>query len=321
VAVQTGRFNVESNRNGSVRVYSIASMKALSYLRMLAGPAPGLFLLLAIAPNGKQFALKAAESTPGQTTAADPLNEGKEALRKNDYAAAQTFFEAYLKGDPNSAEALDMLGVAYLGLRRYDDAARSYLAALKLDPARWSTHKNLIVAYATLGKWKEFDQERALVQEARAKGAPGLGPRDVDVVDVFYVGSERYIARSFAELAGRSKTRYNFTHFGPDGKLDFWIQCESDDVDQITFAKAHPAEAAAGQRSFSLDSYTARQPSDDGKGYTQTHGTIKFYPDGEPTYETVRSDVLAFLEHKATPLSSTTSHQPIAPETIPPKPR
>jgi tetratricopeptide (TPR) repeat protein len=280
----------------------------------------GVFVvfLCTIPAQAGTLSLQTAQQPPAEATPPDPLSQGRKALQKNDYATAQTFFETYLKSDPNNAEALDLEGVAYLGLKRYEDAERSYLAALKLDPARWTTHKNLVVAYATLGKWKEFDEERALVEEARAKGTPGLGPRDVDVIDVFYIASERYIVRSYAELNGRFKARYNFAHFAPDGKLDSWILCESDDVDQTAFAKAHPTEAAAGQRSFSLDSYTARKLSEDGKTYTQTHGTIKFYPDGEPSYETVRSDVLAVLEHKVAPMSSTTSGKPATPETATP---
>jgi len=179
----------------------------------------------------------------------------------------------------------------------------------------------LVVAYAAEGKWSEFDQERALLRDARAKGEPGLSPKDVDVIEVLSLGSERYVVRSYAELNGRYKTRYNFTHFGPDGKVDSWIGCASDEVDQVFFAEKHPKEAAAGQRSFSLDFYIAAKPTADGKGYTLTHGTIKFYPDGEPTYETVRSDVLKVLQHQLTPMSTTSATKPNAPDAAPPAPK
>jgi hypothetical protein len=248
-----------------------------------------------------------------QPAAADPLEPGKQALNNGDYAGAHQFFTAYVKDNPNSADALYLAGNASLGLKQYDDAAQSYLAAIKLQPSLWAAHKNLVIVYAAQEKWTEFDQERARLLEARTNGEPGLSNRDADVIDVLYVGPERYIVRSFAELNGRFKARYNIMHFGPNGKPDFWILCESDDVDQVFFAKAHPKEAAAGQRSFSLDSYTAPKPTADGKSYTQTHGTIKFYPDGEPSYETVRVDVLRVLEHKAAPMSSTTSSKRTAP--------
>ena len=292
------------------------------YLRDLPKLTALLFLFqFPFAVQASQTASTSQTVSTSQTAAQapDPLSEGKGALKRGDYAAAKTVFAAYLKDNPNNADALAMAGDASLGLQAYEDAAQSYVAAIKLQPTLWSAHKNLVIAYAAEGKWAEFDQERSLLQGARANGAPGLSSKDADVIDVFYVGAERYIVRSYAELTGRYKTRYNFTHFGADGKLDFWIACESDDVDQSFFAKAHPKEAAAGQRSFSLDSYTPPKPSADGRGYTETHGTIKFYPDGEPTYETVRSDVMKTLDHQLGAMSSTTSGIAATPETTSPK--
>lgn len=260
-------------------------------------------------------ALAQTESATPATQQAlpDPLEAGKQALIKGDYTTAHQFFTAYVKDNPNSADALYLSGNASLGLKQYDDAAQSYTAAIKRQPSFWAAHKNLVIVYAAQEKWTEFDRERALVQEARTNGEPGLSNQDVDVIDVLYVGSERYIVRSFTELNGRFKARYNIAHFGPNGKADYWILCESDDIDQVSFAKAHPKEAAAGQRSFSLDSYTAPTPTADGKSYTQTHGTIKFYSDGEPSYETVRADVLQVLQHQVAPVSSTTSSKPATP--------
>jgi hypothetical protein len=39
---------------------------------------------------------------------------------------------------------------------------------------------------------------------------------------------------------------------------------------------------------------------------TRSQGLIKFYWDGEPTYETVRADVLGSLQHKVAPMAATT---------------
>ena len=70
-------------------------------------------------------------------------------------------------------------------------------------------------------------------------------------------------------------------------------------IDQVGFAKQHPDLAAQGKRSFSLDSYNAPTTLPDGK-QTRTEALIKFYWDGEPTYETVRADVLKSLSYKST---------------------
>jgi tetratricopeptide (TPR) repeat protein len=249
----------------------------------------------------------------------DPLALGKQALAHSDYQTAWEFFTNYLKDNPDSSEATFLAGNAALGLKHYDDAAGYYQRLIAKKPDMWSAHKNLVIVYAAQNKWPEFDQERKVLQTARDQGSPGLSKKDADVIEVLYVGSERYIVRAFPELAGRFKARYNFSHFGKDGKLDSWIACESDDVDQTFFAQKHPKEAAEGQRSFSLDSYTAAVPNLNGQGFTQTHGTIKFYPDGEPSYETVRADVIKVLEHKTGPMSTTTTPaKPATPDTSPP---
>lgn len=240
----------------------------------------------------------------------DPLFLGKQALAHSDYATAQTFFTNYLKDNSVSVEALFYAGNAALGLKQYDEAARRFDTAIAIDPTLWAAHKNLVIIDAAQGKWQDFDRERKLLAAARASNAPNLSKIDPDVIEVIYLDSERYVVRAFPQLAGRFKVRYNFVHFGKDSKADFWIACESDDVDQAAFAQKHPKEAAAGERSFSMDSYTVAPAG-------STHGTIKFYPDGEPTYDTVRADAIKILEHKTGPLSTTTV--PSAPKTATPK--
>jgi hypothetical protein len=174
-------------------------------------------------------------------------------------------------------------------------------------------HKSLVLVYAEQYKWAEFDAERKILQDARESGKTRLTMDDVDTIDILYVGSEQWEVRNFVTLQGRFHARYVFLHFGGGDTADRWIMCESDDSDQEFFAKAHPEEAKAGKRSFSLDSYTAPRPTQDGKGTSQTHGTIKFYPDGEPTYETVRADVLKVLEKKMGPVTSSVATRPNAP--------
>jgi hypothetical protein len=292
------------------------------------------FVLITVAGLATLAPLSAtAQTSPGssssdtpvasqaQTPAADPLTVANQAIAKGDYAAAQTIVNAYLKDNPDNPQALFAAGSAFLGLKQYDDADKSYLAAIKAQPPFWPAHKNLVIVYAAEGKWTDFDRERALLRDATAKGEDGLNAKVPDVIDVIYVGTERYIVRAFPELNGKFHTRYNFVHFGSDGKRDFWIECESDDADQAFFAQKHPQEAAAGQRSFSLDSYTAPKLNPDGKTYSLTHGTIKFYPDGEPTYEMVRADVVKVLENKTAPMVKSTVAKPSAPDVPPPAPQ
>ncbi|WP_158822378.1 lipopolysaccharide assembly protein LapB [Granulicella sp. S156] len=248
-----------------------------------------------------------AQSTTGTATV-DPLAVGKAALGKEDYASAQQFFENVLKDNPKDAEAMFLEGNAELGLKHYAEAEKMYRSVLALDPGTWSAHVNLVLLYAEQERWKDFEVERALIAEARAEHKPGLAAQGTDAIDTFYVNGQRYVVHEYDPLLGKFHTKYNFAHVDSERKADSWIACESDDVDQTSFAKAHPKEAAEGKRSFSLDSYSAIKTLPNGN-LTQTHGTIKFYSDGEPSYETVRTDVIQTLSGKSGPMSSSTTNQ------------
>jgi tetratricopeptide (TPR) repeat protein len=227
----------------------------------------------------------------------NPLAVGLAALEHGDYGAAMAFFSEYLSSSPNDLEARLDLGSAELGLKEFAAAVKEFHAVIAVEPDLWPAHLNLVLAYAELQDWSDFDQERALIKAARDKGAPGLDEQKGDLIDVLHVGPKTYSVRAFYELYGRYHTRYVFLHFAEDGKLTDYVQCESDDADQGFFKQAHPKEAAVGARSFSLDTYTI-----DDKGMSQ--GLIKFYSDGEPTYETVRADVLKVLTSKEKPAAS-----------------
>lgn len=251
----------------------------------------------------------APQPTAPPQSAANPLAIGEQALEHERWAEAQKFFENFLQQNPDSALAQYYLGFAYFGQKQYPQAEQVFLKLTRMVPSNWGVHSNLAEVYAAEERWPDFDRERKLVHDARQRGEQGLSKNGNDVIDVLYVSNERYIVREFDPLVGHFHTRYNVTHFGKDGKADFWIACESDDVDQTFFAQKHPKEAAAGQRSFSLDSYS-QSFNATGQLVGQTHGTLKFYPDGEPTYETVRTDVLNALQHKAAAMSTTTTPVP-----------
>ena len=227
----------------------------------------------------------------------NPLAVGLAELQHGDYGAAKAFFSEYLSSSPNDLDARMDLGGAELGLREFPAAAKEFQAVIAAKPDLWPAHLNLVLAYAELQDWPDFDRERAFVKAARDKSAPGLEAQKGDLIDVLHVGAKTYSVRAFYELYGQYHTRYVFLHFAEDGKLTDYVQCESDDADQEIFKQAHPKEAAAGARSFSLDTYTV---TDTG----MSQGLIKFYSDGEPTYEVVRADVLKVLTGKEKPAAS-----------------
>ena len=121
------------------------------------------------------------------------------------------------------------------------------------------------------------------------------------VFDVFEAGDKKIEVAEFPKIQGFYGERYRFKVFDTAGKLIFCVVLESDSLEQPAWAKAHPTEAAAGGRRFSLDGYAS-----------DSHATYAFY-DGEPPYEQVRDEVKQVLSGKKRAISKTTypSPQPI----------
>jgi len=262
-------------------------------------------LLLALSSNGAraQSPLPQAPKLPAEAkgpAAADPLAVGVAALDHGNYTDAQTFFANYLKDNPNDIDAVFFAGAAALELKQFDVAIADLKRVVAAEPDLWNAHSKLVRAYAQIGDWKSFDAERALIKTARDNNAPDTVKDKFDFIDTIDVGGKTYDVRAFYTLYGNFKTRYVFLHFGDDGKLTDYIQCESDDADQSFFQKSYPKKAAAGERSFSLDTYHLGKAG-------MSQGLIKFYLDGEPTYETVRADVIKVLQGDNKPAASMTA--------------
>lgn len=68
------------------------------------------------------------------------------------------------------------------------------------------------------------------------------------------------------------------------------ITLESNDIDQVSFAKEHPDMAAKGMRRFSMDTYSAGKASANGTT-TQTQALIGFI-DGQPSYDETKARML-----------------------------
>ena len=234
-----------------------------------------------------------ASPVPGATNG-NPMAVGKTALSRQDFAAAYDFFSRFRAENPSDKEAIFLEGNAALGLGRLSEAEGCYGAALAIAANLWSAHENLVQVYARLGRWNEFDSERALLHQARLTHQAGIAEHGTGAIDLFTVGNRRIVVHEYDPPDGHFHAKYNFAELDAQGKLIGWISYESDDVDQISFAKNHPKEEAAGGRAYSLDSYTPKTMT--AGGYlTQTHGTIKLFPDGELPYPEVRAEVMRAL--------------------------
>lgn len=232
----------------------------------------------------QDVALRAQQAAPNSLAAA------KLALGSHQFAKAKRMYRTFLVAHPGSGEAQLGVADAELALHEYEEAEVDYRTLVASQPQLWIAHKNLVIVEAALGRWSEFDRERALLHDARQRGAPGITAHESDVIDTFDLRGKHWIVREYDDPAGRSLTRYNFEHFGPDGRVQEYISLESAKAAEQAL-QPQDVVVGAGQKSassiqdFALNFYTGK-----------THGTIAQYPDGEPSYETVRSKVLRWLQ-------------------------
>jgi hypothetical protein len=244
-------------------------------------------LLLAIAASGL-----CAQQQPA--AAAGSLTVGKQALAAKQFARAKAIFGMYVATNPSNVEGELGLADAELGLHEYEPAELEYRKVVAAQPELWIAHKNLVIVEAALGRWGEFDRERALLRGARERGAPGIDARESDVIDAFEMRGQRWIVRAYDEPVGRSLTRYNFERFAPDGRVREFVSLESAEAAKKALAIGGGARigddaksADAAVKDYALNWYTGK-----------AHGTIVRYPDGEPSYERVRADVMRWLRRQ-----------------------
>ena len=231
-------------------------------------------------------ALHSQNSTAGDVAAA------RQALAEKRFSVAKNILAAVVRQHPESVEARLGVADAELGLYEYDSAELDYRRVVAAQPELWIAHKNLVIVEAGLGRWSEFDRERALLHAARDRNAPGISTGDSDVIDSFTIHRQRWIVREYYEPAGRSLARYNFQSFRPDGRIQEYVSLESaEDAEravpggEVRIGPEHRAYTSI--KTFAVNWYTGR-----------AHGAIALYAHGEPTYETVRADVLRYLRRQ-----------------------
>ena len=236
-----------------------------------------------------------------QTPEPAAITAARQALATRHFAQAKSLFAAYAHAHADSMEAQLGLGDAELGLHEYQAAELQYRRVVAAQPELWLAHKNLVVVEAALGRWEEFDRERALLRAARRRGAPGISARESDVIDAFDIPGKQalpgkqaalpqhWIVRAYAEPAGRSLTRYNFERFASEGRVQEYVSLESAEAAQRALDRNDVLIGADTPVPATVEDYALNF-------YTGTaHGTIALYPQGEPSYERVRADVLRWL--------------------------
>jgi len=236
------------------------------------------------------------------------MQPGLDHLKRGENAAAYEALSTVAQLYPTDINVLRFTAAA--GMRSgHDEVAlimfRRALAQRPHDP--WQMRLAVILLEARLERWDDFDRDLVTLRVAKRIGMDhGLDQGDSFVIDEFDTGPGRVQGVIYPQQSGKYHMLYRFVlpaqaaMYAPAEvqaqansagakcqKPDFvpHMDVESDEADQAAFSKAHPDKAAKGERSYMLDAaYSAC-----------SQGLVKFYPDGEPKYETVRADVIRAL--------------------------
>lgn len=236
------------------------------------------------------------------------MDQGIGAFRAHDYKGALSVFNEVTAQDPSNILAHNLAGNCSMELRDFPAAIRSFQHALQLQPDQPQNLGGLVRSYAQAGMSKERD---ATLERLHELSKAGRLPANFSYIfDSFPAGDRSVLVTEFPQLAGQFHFRYYFNVYDATGKFVRRVALESDDVDQTSWAKQHPKEAAAGGRAFSLDGYSQSVSG-------VTHSLYKFYDDGEPPYGQVRADVEKLLAGALKPATSSTTGSPTQPPASP----
>jgi tetratricopeptide (TPR) repeat protein len=194
-----------------------------------------------------------ASSAPASPGSGGPaLAQGMSALQDNQPRQALEDFQRVLASDPNNVAANLLASTAAVELFQGPLAVQYAEKAEKLDPQNWKIHTTLVAAYSGAGLLQQRDHERTLLRELHKTGAPDARQATGFLVEMFPMDADRVDSVEYFEPVGRFHTYYRFIVRGSDGKRIREIDVQSDDFDQKSWADAHPAEAASGNRQFQI---------------------------------------------------------------------
>jgi tetratricopeptide (TPR) repeat protein len=237
-----------------------------------------------------QTPTQASSQPAGQQASNAQLDEGLKYLRSNQFEKALASFQKALDADPENATANLLAASAALNLFQGDGAVTYAENARRLAPNDWRVDTTLVTAYAVDGKLKERDAVRAkLVALHNSPDAPDAMKANGFLLDLFKVKNYRVEAVQYFKPIGKFHTYYRFLVRSEEGKRLWEYELQSDDFAQKSWAEAHPQEAAAGGRQYTLE-------SDSG----DTHVEYRLFS-GDPGYDEVRAVVARLLMDRTKP--------------------
>ena len=189
-------------------------------------------------------------------------------------------FERVVAIDPANEAANLYAATAAMEMFDGETAVKYAEKAKELAPNDWRVNTTLVAAYAGAGHRQQRDAERELLRKlhddphaAEATQTNGF------LLEMFLAGPYRVDAIEYFHPMGEFHLYYRFLVRKRSGERIGAIDCQSDDLNQASWAKAHPKDAAAGKRQFSLE-------GDSGGRHTQL-GLFS----GDADYDRVKAEV------------------------------
>ncbi|HEY1808643.1 MAG TPA: hypothetical protein VGG42_08775 [Acidobacteriaceae bacterium] len=258
--------------------------KPLRASLFLTGPLAAVLLGAVPRIAAQTPSVSATAPSPG---AASLVAQGMAALQANQPRQALTDFQQALQSDPNHAAANLLASTAAVELYQGALAVRYAEKARQLDPNDWKIHTTLVAAYSAAGMKPQRDQERAILQQLHQNGPADARQATGFLLEMFPAGADRVDVIEEFEPMGKFHTYYRFLVHQPDGRRFWEIDVQSNDFDERSWAEAHPAEAAKGERQFQLN----------GRGDNNQEVDYRMFS-GQPDYDAIRRMVEEILKKR-----------------------
>jgi tetratricopeptide (TPR) repeat protein len=221
------------------------------------------------------------------------LERANELFEAGKYKEALASYRQGLKVDPEHGELLYNAGVAAFLIKDFSGAREHWERLLPKSPDDIQLRAKLVQAYQALSDLKARDEAREQVYRLWREGkTEELADPDYYCRDQFEVGEQRLMVFEHFELEGDRAIRYVFYVLKP-GQSDPDLRISLGSYDSTNRFAIQRGTVRKDQRLFHLDGY-----------WGSSHATYGFFVD-EPSYDSIREQVIAIVQGKLKPVSST----------------
>jgi tetratricopeptide (TPR) repeat protein len=231
-----------------------------------------------------------------------PINLDDQALaelRQHHPQEALSLLQRQITADPKDATANLLAASCAIELGQPNYAVEYGERARTLDPDSWKIHTTLVTAYSIAGKTQKRDAERATLRTLHiAAKEPDAARASGFLLDEFKLKQYSIDAVEYFAPVGKYHIYYRFIVRTSTGERVWQIDVESDELNQVSWAKAHAEQAAEGQRQYQVIGESDGVRTD----YTSFSGTLD--------YDVIKARVLAIINAQTAPFAGEAASHP-----------